>query len=115
MRSTGEEVEVIAHNTEFYGMRGINDWVSYIDSNKVEHEREHLNLEWDFKINDEELELETSDEMMKNAVLLAFREFLPIYKDYKPTFVASLSLDYAEGLIEEYKKRNNGRDREIKS
>lgn len=114
MRSTGEVVEVIAHNTEFYGKRSINDWVSYIDSNKVEHEREHLNLEWDFKINDEE-DLETPDEMMNNAVLLAFRELLPIYKDYKPTVVASLSLDYAEGLIDEFRKRNDGRNRETKS
>ena len=37
MRKTGEVVEVIASDIKDNGARSDGDWVSYIDSNGVEH------------------------------------------------------------------------------
>jgi hypothetical protein len=57
IRSTGEEVEVIAFNLPNQGMRTEaneniyeqGDWVTYIDSEGKEHIRETLNIQLDFK------------------------------------------------------------------
>jgi hypothetical protein len=57
IRSTGEEVEVIAFNLPNQGMRteaneniyDQGDWVTYIDSEGKEHIRETLNIQLDFK------------------------------------------------------------------
>ena len=57
IRSTGEEVEVIAFNLPNKGMRTEaddkvfeqGDWVTYIDSEGKEHIRETLNIHLDFK------------------------------------------------------------------
>jgi hypothetical protein len=57
IRSTGEEVEVIAFNLPNKGMRTEaneniyeqGDWVTYIDSEGKEHIRENLNIQLDFK------------------------------------------------------------------
>lgn len=48
LRKTGEQVEVIAYYSEENGARSVNDWVSYIDSNGVEHIKENLNISFDF-------------------------------------------------------------------
>jgi hypothetical protein len=57
IRSTGEEVEVIAFNLPNQGMRTEaneniyeqGDWVTYIDSEGKEHIRKTLNIQLDFK------------------------------------------------------------------
>lgn len=49
LRSTGEEVEIIDSSIVERGARNEEDWVSYIDSNNVEHIKEHLNIQFDFK------------------------------------------------------------------
>lgn len=57
LRSTGEEVEVVAYNQPNNGARTKSDeiihepgdWVTYIDSQGKEHIREHLNIQLDFK------------------------------------------------------------------
>ena len=49
IRKTGEEVIVIDFNQESAGVRNENDWVSYIDSNGVEHFMEPLNISFDFE------------------------------------------------------------------
>ena len=57
IRSTGEEVEVIAFNLPNQGIRTKaddkvfeqGDWVTYIDSEGKEHIRENLNIQLDFK------------------------------------------------------------------
>lgn len=49
IRSTGEEVEVIAFHQEIDGDRCESDWVTYIDSEGKEHIKEHLNIQLDFK------------------------------------------------------------------
>jgi len=50
LRKTDEPVEIVAWETAEKGARSENDWVSYIDSNGVEHVKEHLTLEWDFVV-----------------------------------------------------------------
>lgn len=50
IRKTDELVEVVAWETADKGARNENDWVSYIDASGVEHIKEHLTLEWDFKV-----------------------------------------------------------------
>lgn len=50
IRKTDELVEIVAWETAEKGARNENDWVSYIDSDGVEHVKEHLTLEWDFVI-----------------------------------------------------------------
>lgn len=49
IRSTQEEVEVIAFHQEIDGDRSESDWVTYIDSEGKEHIKEHLNIQLDFK------------------------------------------------------------------
>lgn len=51
-RKTGEAVEVIASCALEDGARTDGDWVSYIDSKGVEHIKEHLNIQFDFKEDD---------------------------------------------------------------
>ena len=48
LRKTMEEVDVIAFSTSSYGERSINDWVSYIDKNNVEHIKGNLSIDFDF-------------------------------------------------------------------
>lgn len=50
LRSTGEEVEVIASHLVESGARSDEDWVTYIDSEGKEHIKEHLNIQLDFKV-----------------------------------------------------------------
>jgi len=50
LRSTGEEVEVIASNLVENGARSDGDWVTYIDSIGKEHIKEHLSIQLDFKV-----------------------------------------------------------------
>ena len=50
LRKTDELVEIVAWETTDKGARSESDWVSYIDSEGVEHVKEHLTLEWDFVI-----------------------------------------------------------------
>lgn len=48
-RKSGETVEVIAFNNPSNGERTDDDWVSFIDKDGVEHIKEHLNIQFDFK------------------------------------------------------------------
>jgi len=50
LRKTDEPVEIIAWDTLEKGARSHSDWVSYIDADGNEHIKEHLTLEWDFKV-----------------------------------------------------------------
>lgn len=65
MRKTGEVVEVIASDIKDNGARSDGDWVSYIDSNGVEHIKEHLNLQFDFK--DEDTWQARMDKLLEEA------------------------------------------------
>lgn len=49
LRKTEEEVEVIDFEAKERGDRADEDWVTYIDSKGIEHIKEHLNIQLDFK------------------------------------------------------------------
>lgn len=51
LRKTGETVDVISYNKYTSTARNSDlDWVSYVDSKGMEHEREKgLNIYWDFE------------------------------------------------------------------
>lgn len=49
LRSTDEDVEVIAFYQKNDGSRSTEDWVTYIDSRGTEHIKENLNIQLDFK------------------------------------------------------------------
>lgn len=49
LRSTDEEVEITAVYQKEDGSRSDEDWVTYIDSKGIEHIKEHLNIQLDFK------------------------------------------------------------------
>lgn len=53
IRKTGETVEIIAEFHLEEGARADEDWVSYIDSEGNEHIKEHLNIQFDFKEEDD--------------------------------------------------------------
>lgn len=65
MRKTGEVVEVIASDIKDNGARSDGDWVSYIDSYGIEHIKEHLNLQFDFK--DEDTWQARMDKLLEEA------------------------------------------------
>lgn len=48
IRKTGEIVEVISYYSDSIRSEAL-DYVSYIDSSGVEHDREYLNLYWDME------------------------------------------------------------------
>lgn len=48
IRKTGEIVDVICYN-HYTTIRSHQDYVSYIDSKGIEHDRESLNYYWDFE------------------------------------------------------------------
>ena len=50
LRKTDDLVEIVAWETAEKGARSESDWVSYIDADGNEHIKEHLTLEWDFKV-----------------------------------------------------------------
>ena len=67
IRKTGEEITIVS----FYGnsdrREPLLDYVSYIDSNGVEHPRERMNLYWDVEVINEQKEL--IEQQVKNAKL----------------------------------------------
>ena len=92
LRSTGEEVEVIASNLVESGARNEEDWVTYIDSKGEEHIKEHLNIQLDFKVGVE------MPEMFKKL-------FEPMKNDF-PKFPSTKNTrvyDIVKQLVIEYK------------
>ena len=49
IRKTGEIVDIICYN-QYSTIRSHQDYVSYIDSKGIEHDRELLNYYWDFDL-----------------------------------------------------------------
>lgn len=72
-RKTGEIVDVIFYSQLSEAGRSSQDYVSYIDSKGVEHEKESLNYYWDFEpidnTQDEDLHWQDVKERAAIAVL----------------------------------------------
>lgn len=61
-RKTGEIVEIISYSSRVQRCDAV-DYVSYIDSKGNEHDRESLNLYWDFEVIPAEEQTNTAKDM----------------------------------------------------
>lgn len=105
IRKTGEIVDIICYN-HFSTIRSHQDYVSYIDSKGIEHDRESLNYYWDF----EPIETTTDEhwqDVRECAAIAAMQGLVSnpsristIY--YKKC--AEQAIRYADALIEQLKK-----------
>ena len=114
IRKTGEIVDVISYCTPMGGSRCNSDYVSYIDSNGVEHDKEQgLHYNWDFEDVEEELtkEIDWSErryEIAKNIfnITANFQELTlsGATRTVNKERAAELAVKYADALIAELKK-----------
>lgn len=109
IRKTGEIVDIICYNT-CSTIRSHQDFVSYIDSNGVEHDRESLNYYWDF----EPIETTTDkhlQELRERAAIAALQGLSTnphlVFRDNgeEKINVVARAIKYADELIEELKKK----------
>ena len=113
IRGTNEEVEVTSFNQVNKGERSDGDWVTYIDSNGVEHINEHLNMELDFNASD--LMLKFLGEMFKTPTFESKPIKLPdvsvdmAFEVAKSLYVngtsANDAIDEAERFIDKFNQR----------
>ena len=106
IRKTGEIVDVICYN-QCSTIRSHQDYVSYIDSKDIEHDRESLNYYWDFEpietANDEHWQ-----DVRERAAIAAMQGMLAnsgVHLKEGDTF-PNLAVRYADVLIEKLKKYN---------
>lgn len=104
IRKTGEIVDVISCN-HCSTIRSHQDYVSYIDSKGIEHDRESLNYYWDFElietVNDEHWQ-----DVRERASIAAMQGLLsdPRRSGSVEEYV-EVAINYADALIEELKKK----------
>lgn len=113
IRKTNEEVEVTSFNQVNKGERSHEDWVTYIDKDGVEHIKEHLNMELDFKASD--LMLKFLGEMFKTPTFESKPIKLPdisvgrAFEVAKSLYVNGASvndaIDEAERFIDKFNQR----------
>lgn len=108
IRKTGEIVDVVSCSACSLG-RDEYDWVSYIDSNGIEHVAERgMNIQWDFEdieenkeINWEQRRYEIARDMM--AAFLS-NSCGNVYSG-ETTDQAKTAINYADALIHELKTK----------
>ena len=107
LRKTGEIVDVVGYYKYSSTIRNRDvDWVSYIDSNGVEHEKVDINIYWDFEDVEEELtkEIDWGErryEVAKAAMVGLMAGHNAIYESKR---LASVAMEYADALITELKE-----------
>lgn len=108
IRKTGEIVDIICYNT-CSTIRSHQDYVSYIDSKGIEHDRESLNYYWDFEqietITDEHLQ-----EVRERAAIAALQGLATnpklVYDNGGEKLnVIARAVRYADELVKELKKK----------
>lgn len=122
IRKTGEIVDVICFNN-CSTIRSYQDYVSYIDSKGIEHDRESLNYYWDFEpietANDEhwqDVRERAAIAAMQGTITIlgssdrgAFRDVVVEgYRGNEKTFpkeIAQFAIACTDALIEELKKK----------
>lgn len=125
IRKTGEIVDIISHNV-YSTIRNNRDYVSYIDSKGIEHDREPLNYYWDFEPIPTLIEI-ANDEHWQNirerAAIAAMQGTIAIlgssdryafteivaewYRGQEKTYpkeIAEFAIACADALVEELKK-----------
>lgn len=125
IRKTGEIVDVIAYN-HCSTIRSSRDFVSYIDSDGVEHDRESLNYYWDFEsvfIEEDTTNNKHWQDLRERAAIAAMQGTITIlgssdrtaYREVVvegfrgklktfPNEIAEFAVACADSLIEELKK-----------
>jgi hypothetical protein len=108
-RSNGELVDIVSFSGS--SIRTSLDFVSFIDSNGVEHDRESLNYYWDFEpIETSPIETSYSDhwqDVRERAAIAAMQGVMNFFGsiDYNRETIAKLAVEQANALIEELKKK----------
>lgn len=111
-RKTGEIVDIIFYSQLSEAGRSSQDYVSYIDSKGVEHEKENLNYYWDFELIDDTQDKEQhwQDVRERAAIaalqgLLANPELVWHNEDCEEkVFIVSRAMKYANDLVEKLKE-----------
>lgn len=102
IRKTGEIVDVIGSN-HCSTIRSHQDYVSYIDSKGIEHDRESLNYYWDF----EPIETATDEhwqDVRERAAIAALGGMLAdTNMNEEIGFVAQIAVNYADALVKRLK------------
>ena len=111
-RKTGEIVDIIFYSQLSEAGRSSQDYVSYIDSNGSEHEKENLNYYWDFEpiddTQDKEQHWQNAKERAAIAALqglLANPELVWHNEDCEERVsIVSRAMKYADELVEKLKE-----------
>lgn len=115
IRKTGEIVDIIYYNN-FSPIRNNQDFVSYIDSKGIEHDKESLNCYLDFEFIDiehwQDVRERAAIAAMQGAITIlnnnngyAFREVVVEDKKTYPNEIAEFAVACADSLVEELKKK----------
>ena len=122
IKKTGEIVDVICYN-HYATIRSHQDYVSYIDSKGIEHDRESLNYYWDFEpietANDEHWQdvrekaaisaMQGTITILSSSDRYAFKDIVVEgYRGNEKTYpkeIAQFAVACADALIEELKKK----------
>lgn len=112
-RKTGEIVDIIFYSQLSEAGRSSQDYVSYIDSEGVEHEKENLNYYWDFEpiddIQDKEQHWQNVKERAAIAALqglLANPELVWHNTDCEERVpIVPRAIRYANELVEKLKEK----------
>ena len=91
-RKTGEIVDVINYSNST--TRLDSNFVSYIDSNGIEHEAERLNYFWDFE------PLEIPIETKLNFASEVLKELIRGEKEYTTSELIDTTLRLTKGILE---------------
>lgn len=106
IRKTGEIVDVIYYNN-FSPIRNNQDFVSYIDSKGIEHDKESLNYYLDFEF----IDIEHWQDVRERAAIAAMQGTISMLSssdeipDEAPNEIAEFAVACADSLVEELKKQ----------
>jgi len=112
-RKTGEIVDIIFYSQLSAIERSSQDYVSYIDSQGVEHEKENLNYYWDFEPIDNTQDKEQHwQDVRERAAIAALKGLLSnpglVYTSCKNAYyfknITEEAMRYADKLVEKLKE-----------
>lgn len=108
-RKTGEVVDIIFYSQLSEAGRSSQDYVSYIDSKGVEHEKESLNYYWDFEPIDNTQDEDTHwQDVRERAAIAALQGILAntnLVDDLdNPEWNAARAVQHADKLIKYLKE-----------
>lgn len=110
LRTTGEIVDIISFNGS--AIRTRLDFVSYIDSKGVEHDRESLNYYWDFEPINQDKEFDHWQDVRERAAIAALQGLSSnpelIYSNGQERIVIAVrAARYADELVEALKSKES--------